>query len=445
MQITQTNADGLKRAFKIVIGAKDIDAKIDTKLKSIGDQVRMPGFRPGKAPIGLLKKQYGKAVLGEVLEEEVNGATRQALEQNSLRPAMQPKVEVQKFEEGSDLEYTVEVEVLPDVVPNDFRTIELEKPVADIPETDVDEALNRIAQQQKTFDKVEEVRPAASGDAVVIDFVGKVDGVAFEGGTAADFQLELGSNTFIPGFEDQLIGTKVGDQVAVNVTVPAEYGNKDLAGKAAVFDVTVKELRASQAVVIDDDFAKKLGMDSLTALRDAVRKQIQQDYGQLSRQRVKRKLLDVLSDTHSFEVPPGMVDMEFQQIWQQLQGSSPEAVAEREKSGKSEDELKTEYRGIAERRVRLGLLLAEVGRQNNIEVKQEEVTRAMFEQARRYPGQERQFLEFFKKNPQAADQLRAPIFEDKVVDFILELAKVNETKVAPADLMKDPDADETKS
>jgi trigger factor len=439
MQITQTSNEGLKRGFRIVVGAAEIDSKIDTKLKSIGQQVRMPGFRPGKAPLGLLKKQYGKAVLGEVLEEQVNDATRQALEQHSLRPAMQPKVEVQKFDEGSDLEYTVEVEVLPEVVPTDFKQISLEKLVADIPDADVDQAMDRLAQQQKTYDKVEEDRASQSGDAVVIDFVGKVDGIAFEGGTASDYTLELGSNTFIPGFEEQLIGHKVGEQVAVNVTFPAEYGNKDLAGKAAIFDVTVKELKAAQPVVVDEEFAKKMGLDSLDKLREAVRRQIEGEFGQYTRARVKRALLDKLAESHSFEVPNGMVELEFEQIWKQLQGPTAEAVTEREASGKSEDELKAEYRGIAERRVRLGLLLAEVGRQNNIEVKQEEVTRAMFEQARRYPGQERQVLEFFKKNPQAADQLRAPIFEDKVVDFILELAQVSERKVSPAELTKDPD------
>jgi trigger factor len=439
MQITQTSNEGLKRGFKIVVGAAEIASKIDTKLKSIGQQVSLPGFRPGKAPLGLLKKQYGRAVLGEVLEEQVNDATRQALEQNSLRPAMQPKVEVQKFDEGTDLEYTVEVEVLPEVVPADFKSIALEKMVADIPDADVDQALDRLAQQQKTFNKVEEDRPSQSGDAVLIDFVGKVDGVAFEGGAATDYTLELGSNTFIPGFEEQLIGRKAGEQVAVNVTFPAEYGNKDLAGKAAVFDVTVKELKAAVPVVVDEEFAKKMGLESLDKLREAVRRQIEGEFGQLTRARVKRALLDKLADAHSFEVPQGMVDMEFEQIWKQLQGPSAEAVTEREASGKSEDELKQEYRDIAVRRVRLGLLLAEVGRQNNIEVKQEEVTRAMFEQARRFPGQERQVLEFFKKNPQATDSLRAPIFEDKVVDFILELAQVTERKVPPAELAKDPD------
>ena len=439
MQITQTSNEGLKRGFKIVVGAAEIASKIDTKLKSIGQQVSLPGFRPGKAPLGLLKKQYGRAVLGEVLEEQVNDATRQALEQNSLRPAMQPKVEVQKFDEGTDLEYTVEVEVLPDVVPADFKSIALEKLVADIPDADVDQALDRLAQQQKTFNKVEEDRPSQSGDAVLIDFVGKVDGVAFEGGSATDYTLELGSNTFIPGFEDQLVGHKAGAQVAVNVTFPAEYGNKDLAGKAAVFDVTVKELKAAVPVVVDEEFAKKMGLESLEKLREAVRRQIEGEFGQLTRARVKRALLDKLAEAHSFEVPQGMVDMEFEQIWKQLQGPTAEAVTEREASGKSEDELKAEYRDIAVRRVRLGLLLAEVGRQNNIEVKQEEVTRAMFEQARRFPGQERQVLEFFKKNPQATDSLRAPIFEDKVVDFILELAQVTERKVPAAELAQDPD------
>ena len=264
-------------------------------------------------------------------------------------------------------------------------------------------------------------------------------GNSFDGGTAKDYTLELGSNTFIPGFEDQLIGASAGDKKLVNVTFPAEYGNKDLADKAAVFEVEVKSLKSAKPVAIDDEFAKKMGLEGLTALKDAVKKQIEQEYNGVSRSRLKRKLLDVLADSHSFEVPQGMVSMEFDQIWQQLQGDSPEAVAEREKSGKTEDELKTEYRGIAERRGRLGLLLAHVGQDAKIEVKQEELTRAVMEQARRFPGQEKQVLEFFRSNEQATNSLRAPIFEDKVVDYILELAKVNEKKVATAELMADPD------
>jgi len=439
MQITQTNADGLKRNFKIVVAAADINKATDEKLRALSTQVNLPGFRPGKAPLGLLKKQYGKNVMGEVLQEQVNTATAKALEDNKLRPALQPKVEIQKFDDGTDLEYTVEVEVMPEVTPTDFRQITLEKLVADIPDADVDSAVERIAQGQKEYEDVTEARPAAKGDALVIDFLGKVDGVAFDGGTAKDYTLELGSNTFIPGFEDQLIGASAGDKKLVNVTFPAEYGNKDLADKAAVFEVEVKSLKSAKPVAIDDEFAKKMGLEGLTALKDAVKKQIEQEYNGVSRSRLKRKLLDVLADSHSFEVPQGMVSMEFDQIWQQLQGDSPEAVAEREKSGKTEDELKTEYRGIAERRVRLGLLLAHVGQDAKIEVKQEELTRAVMEQARRFPGQEKQVLEFFRSNEQATNSLRAPIFEDKVVDYILELAKVNEKKVATAELMADPD------
>ena len=441
MQITQTNADGLKRNFKIVVAAADISRATDDKLRALSGQVNLPGFRPGKAPLGLLKKQYGKSVLGEVLQEQVNTATAKALEDNKLRPALQPKVEIQKFDDGTDLEYTVEVEVMPDVQPADFRQMTLEKLVADIPDADVDSALERIAQGQKEYEDVTEARPAAKGDGLVIDFLGKVDGVAFDGGAAKDYTLELGSNTFIPGFEDQLVGANVGDKKEVNVTFPAEYGNKDLAGKAAVFEVEVKALKAAKPVTIDDEFAKKMGLDSVAALKDAVRKQIEQEYNGVSRSRLKRKLLDQLADGHSFPVPQGMVDMEFEQIWQQLQGESPEAVAEREKSGKTEDELKVEYRGIAERRVRLGLLLAHVGQDAKIEVKQEELTRAVMEQARRFPGQEKQVLEFFRSNEQATNSLRAPIFEDKVVDYILELAKVSEKKVGTAELMADPDED----
>lgn len=439
MQITQTQSEGLKREFRVVIGAAAIQSAADEKLKALAERAQMPGFRPGKAPVALLKKQYGRAVLGEVLEEQVNAGLAKTLEDHQLKPAMQPKVDVKKFDEGTDLEYTMEMEVLPEIEPGDFKSISLERLVADIPEGDVDSALQRMADQQKEFETIVEARAAAKGDAVVIDFVGKVSDVAFEGGTAENFTLQLGSGMFIPGFEDQLVGAKAGDKVAVSVTFPEAYANKELAGKPAVFDVTVKELKAPKTVVIDDEFAKRMGLDTLAALKDAVRKQMEQEYAGVARMRVKRKLLDALAAAHSFDVPAGMVGLEFEQIWQNYMSESPEAVAERAKQTKSEDELKAEYRGIAERRVRLGLLLAEVGRRNNIEVKQEEIGRAIVEQARRFPGQEKQVFDFFRKNEAAANQLRAPIFEDKVVDFILELAKVDEKKVPPAELMADPD------
>jgi trigger factor len=439
MQILQTNTDGLKREFKITIAAGDIDRLMREKLAELSQRVRLPGFRPGKAPVTLLKRQYGKAVLGEVLEESVNSATQQAIREHELKPALQPRIEVTKFEEGADLECTMAVEVMPEIVPGDFRKLKLTKPVAKVEEAEVEEMLQRLAAQQKTFEAAAG-RAAEKGDAVLIDFVGKVDGVAFDGGSATDYLLELGSGSFIPGFEDQLTGVSAGDSRAVAVTFPADYGNAELAGKAATFDVTIKEVRLPKPVAVDDELAKRMGLENAAQLRDAMRKQIEQDYAGVSRSRLKRALLDALAASHSFAVPQGMVEMEFEQIWGQLKNDPAALEQEMKTEGKTEEQLQADYRAIAERRVRLGLLLAEVGRANNIEVKPDEVTKAMIEQARRFPGQERQVMEFFQKNPEAVARLRAPIFEDKVVDFVLEMAEVEEKPLSREELMRDPEA-----
>lgn len=442
MQITPTVNDGLKREFRITVAARDIDNSVQAKLTELSKRVRIPGFRPGKAPVALLRKQYGRAVLGEVLEETVSRATEQAIREHELRPALQPRIEIAKFEEGADLEYTMAVEVLPSIDLGDFRQIKLERLVAKVAEEDIDAALQRLAQQHKTFSPILDARKAAKGDVVRADFVGAIDGTAFAGGAAEDAMIEIGAGSFIPGFEDQLIGAAAGDHVNVEVTFPADYGNRELAGKAARFDVTVKELNAAAPASIDDDLAKKLGLTSLAELRTAARQRLDTELKQWSRARLKRALLDALSTVHTFAVPPGMMEQEFEQIWRQLTGD-PAAAAEMKAGSKPEDEVKAEYRLIAERRVRLGLLLAEVGRRNNIEVKPEEVNRAMFEEARRFPGQERQVIEFFRKNAEAMARLRAPIFEDKTVDFILEVADVSEREVARDELMRDPESPPT--
>jgi trigger factor len=440
MQVTEINTAGLKREYKITVMAGDIDRLYQDKLKELGQRVRLPGFRPGKAPVGLLKKQYGKAVMGEVLQETVSSATRQAMMEQEIRPALEPKIEVTKFEEGGDLEYTVAVEVMPEIVPSDLRQLKFEKFVAEVGEGEIDSMLRRLADQQKSFEKIENPGPAAKGEALVIDFAGSVDGVAFEGGSAKDYVLELGSGGFIPGFEDQLIGASVGAKPLVAVTFPADYGNRHLAGKQASFQVEVKELRRAKVMAIDDELAKRVGLQNLAELRDAVRKQIEQEHSAMTRARLKRALLDALSAAHDFAVPQGMVDMEFAQIWRQFQADPAVAQAEMAAEKKTEEEIKADYHKIAERRVRLGLLLAEIGRINNIEVKPDEVTRAMIEQARRFPGQERQIMEYFQKNPEALARLRAPVFEDKVVDFIVELADVAERKVSVEELAREPEA-----
>ena len=437
MQVTETLSDGLKREFKVVISANDIKAKVDDRLSELGKTIRMPGFRPGKVPMPVLKKRYGSAVLGEILERAVSDASNQAMMERGLRPALQPKVDITSFAEGADLEYTLAVELLPEVKPMNFAELELERFKVAADEAEIAKALERMAGDYRETKKVEG-RSAQKGDILVIDFVGSVEGKEFPGGSAKDHRLELGSNAFVAGFEDQLIGRTIGETADVKITFPKEYVNDQLAGKDGTFVVTIKEILEPEPINVDEGLSKKMGFDDLDTLKKAVRDQMEREYSRLARQRLKRALLDRLAETHDFPVPAGMVDIEFETIWKNLeaqrkQGDDPSLA------GKSEDDLKREFRAIAERRVRLGLLLSEVGRLNNIQVTQEEVNRAMIEEARRFPGQERQVIEYFRKNPDATGQLRAPLFEDKVIDFILEMAKVADRPVSVEELMRDPE------
>lgn len=442
MQITETSAEGLRRDFKVVITAQDIESRVQTRLTEVGKTVKIPGFRPGKVPMPILKQRYGQSVMGEVLEAAVNDGAQQAVSDNNLRPALQPKIEVLKFDPGQDLEFAVAVELLPEIEPADLSAVEIEKPVAVVGDETVTEALGRLSKGRRTTEKVEEDRAAVTGDILLIDFDGSVDGEKRPGMKGDDYELELGSGSFIPGFEDQLVGAKAGSDVSVNVTFPAEYHAAELAGKAAVFEVKVKEIRAAKDAELNDDLAKTFGFDDLEALKAAIKERTEGEYGQTSRLRAKRALLDKLAELHSFDVPAGMVEIEFEQIWKRLQEELARGGADAEDEGKSEDDLKAEYRDIAVRRVRLGLLLSEIGRRNNITVTREELQKAMFDEVRRYPGQEQQVFEFFQKNPQAVESLRAPIYEDKVVDFILGTVKVNEVTVSVEELMRDPDEDE---
>lgn len=444
MQITETQADGLKREFKVVVAAGDIERKVDDRLAEIGRQVRLPGFRPGKVHMQVLKKRYGPSVMGEVLERAIGDSSNQALQERGLRPALQPKIEILSFKEGADLEYKMAIELLPDIDPVGFDQIVLERLRPEIPDEEIGKALERIAQPHRKSDLVD--RPAKTGDAVVIDFVGSVDGKEFPGGAGKDHTLELGSSRFIEGFEDQLVGAKAGEHREVKVAFPEAYGNEELAGKEAVFAVDVKEVRELQPAQVDDELAKAVGMESLEELRKAVREQLERDYAAVARQKLKRALLDELAARHDFPVPPGMVDVEFDTIWKQVEQEREQAKGiAPEDADKSEDELKAEYRGIAERRVRLGLLLSEVGRRNNISVTQDEVNRALAEEARRHPGYERQVIEFYRKNPEALANLRAPIFEDKVVDFIVEMAEVTEKPVSTTELLSAGSGDAEKA
>lgn len=432
MQVTELSAEGLKRQFKIVVPAGDLSAKVDERLKELAQTAQMPGFRVGKVPVGLLKKQYGQALFGEAVEQAVNSSTAKAIEDRGLKPAMQPRVDLKQLEEGKDVEFEVAIEVLPEIGKLDFSGIELERLKAAVPDKDVDEALERIAKANREQKPVEPARPARKGDAIRLDFVGSVDGKEFPGGAAQDYTLELGSGSFIPGFEDQLIGAEVGKDIEVKVTFPTEYGAAELAGKDAVFKCAIKEIREFVDKPADDELAKKNNFENLDAMRKAVGERIGQDYAQISRTMIKRQLLDKLADAHKFQVPEGLVEGEFNAIWQRIE----EAKKNGQKLEDDEEKMKKEYREIAERRVRLGLLLADVGRSNSIDVTPEELNQAVMREAMRYPGQERQVLEFYGKNAELKDQLRAPIFEEKTVDFILELAKVSEKSVTPEELLK---------
>ncbi len=440
MQITETNAEGLRHEFKVTIGAADIQRRVESRLQELGRQVRLPGFRPGKVPLPVLRKRYGPSVMGEVLERAVNDGSSEAMREHKLRPALQPKVEIVSFNEGKDLEYKLAIEVLPDFVPMDFAELRLERLRPEVPDEEIDRALERIAKQQRKEEPVD--RPAQTGDIVVIDFAGSIDGAPFPGGSAQGHRLELGAGNFVPGFEEQLVGARAGEHRDVSVTFPADYGAADLAGKTAIFATDIKEVRAALPPPIDDSLAEAVGMENLQALRDAVRTQIERDYAGIARQRLKRQLLDGLAERHDFPVPQGMVDIEFDTIWKQFEAErerAKEAGGAQLEEGKSDDEIRAEYRAIAERRVRLGLLLSEVGRNNNITVTQDEINRALAEELRRFPGHEKRVIEYYRNQPGALDNLRAPLFENKVIDYILEIAQVTDRSVPPSELLADED------
>jgi len=441
MQVTETTAEGLKHEMTVVVEAADIERRVTDRLNEIGRSIRLPGFRPGKVPLNVLRKRYGPSVVGEVLERTVSDSSNEAMRERNLRPALQPKVEIVSFNEGQDLQYKLAVEVLPQIDLGNFAELQLERLKPEVPEEEIDRALERIAKQQRKSEVVD--RAAATGDIVVMDFVGSVGGVEFPGGSAKDYALELGTGSFVPGFEDQLGGIKAGEERNVEITFPADYGNEELAGKAASFKVTAKSVKAIAPQPIDDSLASAIGMENLAALRQVVRERIERDYQGMARQKLKTALLDRLAERHNFAVPQGMIDIELETIWRQYQAQrerakqtggegAPEAEPEPEKD---EASVKAEYKDIAERRVRLGLVLAEVGGKNNITVTQDEINRAMAEEARRFPGQERHVIEYYRNNPGAIDGLRAPIYEDKIIDFILELAQVSERAVPLSELL----------
>ena len=439
MQVTELSAEGLKREYKVVVQAAEIEHQVAHRLEELKGRIRMPGFRPGKVPVALLRKQYGRSVMGEVLEQAVNQGSQQAIADHELRPALRPKIEVTAFDEGADLEFTMALEVLPDVPEVELKQIELVRPVAEVSDETLARSLDQFAKRFQEYAPPAEPRPSQAGDRLIIDFEGRIDGEVFEGGKAEDFALVLGSGFMLPGFEDQLTGVAAGADVTVNVAFPEAFPNPELAGKPAIFTVKVKQVEEPKPLVLDDDLAKGQGFDDLDALKTAIRESIARDYAQVSRARLKRALLDRLAESCRFDVPGGMVDLEFEAIWKQLK-EEMERTGEALPEGKSEDDLKEEYRAIAERRVRLGLILSDIGQKNELKVEQPELNNAMMEQARRYPGQEQKVLQFFRSNPSALEQLRAPLYEDKVVDFIFQMANLSEKKVTPEELMADPDA-----
>lgn len=439
MNIQETLNEGLRREFTVTITADDLNARLDKVLEDFRKTTVIKGFRKGKAPLSLLRRMHGERAMGQVVSETVQETSQELLEEKKVKPALQPEIDlVGDFKAGTDLTYSLKVDVLPDINVTDFESPSLERWVAAVEDSQIEEALGRLSEGRKSFKKAAKTYKAKQGDAVLIDYLGRVGGEAFDGGAADDHELELGSGGFIPGFEDQLIGTKAEDTKDVTVTFPSDYHAAELAGKEAVFSVTVKEVRKPAAVVVDDEFAKSLGMDDVDALKNAIKGQLETGNQSLSRAHLKRRLLDALADQYNFDVPSKMVDMEYQQIWEQIKRDSimsgenkPEDFEG--KDGPEGDDAK-EFRHIAERRVRLGLLLSEIGTVNGIQVTQDEINRKVIEEARKYTGQEQQVFEFYQKNEEARAQLRAPIFEEKVVDYIVEKAEISEKTVSFAEL-----------
>jgi trigger factor len=440
MNVTETKSEGLSREFRVSIPKGELADKLKAKIDEIQPKVQLKGFRPGKVPPAHIRKMFGKSLMGEIVESAVQETSTKALEEKSIRPASRPSIHLDvaadKVISGeADLDYHMHLEVMPDFEPAEVADIEIERMVAEPTEDEINDALKRIAENNKSYDAKD--GKAEKDDAVVIDFVGMIDGEKFEGGSAEGQTLVIGSGRFIPGFEDQLIGTKAGDELEVKVSFPDDYQVETLKGKPAVFETKIKEVKAPKTPEIDEEFAKTLGLETLDALKNAVKTQLSGDLNFASRQQVKRVLLDALDERHSFDLPPMMVKAEFDQIWAQFEQEKKAGRLSDEDKGKSDDELKAEYGKIAERRVRLGLVLAEIGRRANVEITNDELGAALRQEAQRYRGQEKEVIDFYRNNPNALAQLRAPIYEEKVVDHILGKAKVTEKKVTREELMKE--------
>ncbi len=447
MNVTETTAEGLRRRLRVVVGAEELERRLSARLDELKGKARLKGFRPGHVPKEHLRKVYGRSVMAEVVQQAVAETSREALSQREERPAFQPTVvlpedeaEIDKIFSGtSDLAYTLAFEVLPQIEVIDFAKIAIEKPVAAVTDDDIGKAIDRLREANLRYKPKDGA--AETGDRLTIDFVGKMDGEPFKGGSTEDAPIVLGSGNFIPGFEEGLAGAKAGEEREVEATFPENYPEASLAGKAARFEVKIKEVASPETPAVDEDFAKGLGVESVDKLRETVKKRLEQDRAGASRLKVKRALLDALNEGHSFELPPTLVDNEFQAIWHQVMGDLERSKRSFADEGTTEEKARLEYQDIAARRVRLGLILSEVGTRNQIAITDDEVSRALLERVRQFPGQERKVYDYYRSNPQLLAELRAPIFEDKVVDYILELAKVTETPVSPEELYADPDED----
>ena len=445
MQVVEKSNEGLSRVIAVTIPVTELNERLDARVREVAPQVRLKGFRPGKVPVSHVRKTFGRDFMGEIVNTTLNESSQKALEEAKLRPAapaeMKLTSDLDKVVAGEeDLAYELALEVMPDFTPVDPKTLKLNRPTYEASEADIDEALKELAGQATTYeDKKGKAPKAADGDQLTIDFLGKIDGEAFEGGAAEDADLVIGSNRFIPGFEEQLKGAKVGDEKVLTVTFPADYGAAHLAGKEATFDVTVKAVKAPAETAIDDALATRLGVESLDKLKELLAANLNQQYGRTIRFKLKRSLLDALDEGHSFPLPPRMVDAEFEGIWGQVEADKNAGRLPEEDAKKSDDELKDEYRKIAERRVRLGLVLAEIGRANNVTVSDQELNQSILAEARNYPGQEKMVLDFYRQNPNAAAQMRAPIYEEKVCDLIFNQAEVTDTPITKEELMKEED------
>ena len=443
MQVTETSSAGLKREYRVIVPATDLEAKVNERLDDLKGRVQLRGFRPGKVPVAHLKRLYGKSAMAEVIEATVREANSKIVTDHGYRLAVEPKV-VLPTEEGAvegviegkaDLSYTVEMEIVPAITLADFKSIKLTRLTSEVSDEEIDKALQAIADQNRPF--VAKTEGAANGDRVTINFEGSLEGTPFEGGTGEDVPLIMGAGQFIPGFEENLAGLKAGENKTFDVKFPDDYRATHLAGKNATFAVTVKAVEAPGSVTIDDEFAKTLGVESLAKLKDAVKDRIAREHTLASRQKLKRALLDQLDERHKFEPPPSLVEQEFANVWSQVENDLKQQNRTFEDEGTTEEKAREEYRGIAERRVRLGLVIAEIGEKNNIRVSDDQLRAAVMEQVRQFPGQERQIWEYYQKNPNALAALRAPLFEDKVVDFLVELAEVTDKPVSRDELFKD--------